>query len=148
MFCFYNPATILLFLFCLGPSCNVSRSRFVYCVTQQTMSAVRHNSRHVCWARQLNIPCGPPWAFVGRAFVGPLGPCWASWPPCALVGLGPCGPPWGLVGCAIVALPGPLWARPLWAPHGPFWAGPSGLPFALAGRTLAGPRGPLWVGPH
>ena len=83
------------------------------------------------WARPLwplQRPCGPShckpsWALVGRALVGPLGPCGS-----ALVG--PPGPLWAgsLVGrrgssWAVVAPPGPFWARPLQALLGPLWAG-------------------------
>ena len=74
--------------------------------------------RHTCMH-------GPPWALVGRALVGPLGPC----------GPGPCGPPWALVGRALVGPPGPLWAGPLWPP------------WALTGRALMGSTVPSWAGP-
>ena len=61
--------------------------------------------------------CGTPWAIMGRAHVGTLGPH----------GPGPCEPPWAHVGRALV---GPL------GPHGP---GPCGPPWALMGQTQMGP---------
>ena len=74
---------------------------------------------------------------MGRALVGPLGPC----------GPGPCGPPWALVGRALVGPPGHLWAGPLWAPLGPYGPGPCGPPWALMGRALMGRAlvGPPWA---
>ena len=59
------------------------------------------------WARHL---WPPPWAFDGRALVGPLGPLWAGrlWVPLGPCGPGPCGLPWALVGRALVGSPGPL----------------------------------------
>ena len=60
-------------------------------------------------------PCGPPWALVGQALVGPLVPC----------GPGPCGPR------------GPLLAAPLWAP----WALIGQALMASLGTYGPGPDG-------
>ena len=69
---------------------------------------------------------GSPGALLGRALVGPLGPCGAGPPP------GPRG------------TPGPLWAGPLWAPWALEGRALVGPPCALVGRALVDPPGPPW----
>ena len=47
---------------------------------------------------------GPPWALMGRALMGLLGPLWAGplRAPWALMGRAHMGPPWALIGRALM----------------------------------------------
>ena len=105
-----------------------TRIQITHRVTYLITPAFHNTPPEPLWAEALSVPlgpcgrgpCGPPWALVRRALVGPLGL------------------PLGVCGRALVGPPGPLWTGPLWAALGPCVPGPCGPPWALMGPALMG----------